>query len=106
MTYAQFREALRATPRRWVGSGGLFGTCIRIPVEHHPNRWCCPLTAIHPNGLRDGGTAWFLGAGADLGLDPDVTRAIADAADGTGEHFSIEMRRDLLADCGLQIPLE
>ena len=97
MTYEDFREALRETPRTWrlVGPGGSIPGSIRDEDND------CPLskTCRRRTGWLYRLDAWD-DAARDMGLPNDVAERVMAAADNSVGHDP-EVRRHLLLDTGI-----
>jgi hypothetical protein len=93
MTYPEFLDALRKTPRDWK----LESDYEFIRRKGH-RYWQCPISALRNKASGD-----YRDAAARMGLDIQLAREIAHAADRTGlENEKIAaIRRDLLEACGL-----
>lgn len=85
MTYRQFLEALRQTPRDWEIFPG-------PRIRRDGNQ--CPVSA-----LRQADETIAMGVGLNLGMRTCVVHRIMNAADGYGAN---KTRRDLLEACGLK----
>lgn len=100
MTYEEFIDKLRTTPREWeLGPDGQ----LRILRIFGPMRLCaCPITASYaaPSGLYSAGDVNR--CAKQMGLDEDLWRLIARAADALPEHDA-QIRRDLLKACGIAV---
>ena len=105
MTYQQFLDELRQTPRDWKLRKSLHAYDDVIIQEHSSYR-DCPMTAV-ANTL--GAASYERGAGAAagerLGFDSVLTDKLLGAADNRREHDLI-MRADLLEACGLLEPVK
>jgi hypothetical protein len=93
MTYPEFLEALRNTPRDWCLIQERY-----IRREVSLDDYQCPLTSLVPHYEP----FKFMYAGMELGLSPGMSRRIAAAADGNMRTRNSKMRRDLLEACGLE----
>jgi hypothetical protein len=97
VTYLEFLDALRQTPRGWcITPSGyirqLFSEC----------EVCCPITAVEPSHRRP---TFACEVAFALGLSVDVRNAIIYAADSRyfQQNPSLsDVRRDLLDACGIQ----
>ena len=89
MTYQEFLDELRRTPRDWRIT---FNGRIRRHEE-------CPITS-----LRNDHSAFWVVVSANIGLSANLSRDIALAADnrlGWRDFRRRRIRRDLLKACGL-----
>lgn len=91
MTYPEFLEKLKQTPRDWYlnESGG---------IRRKGEGLQCPLSSLTPTTLD-----YFVEAGLKLGLERSLVFKIATVADRyeNEENYDSQIRKDLLEACGL-----
>lgn len=92
MTYPEFLEKLKQTPRDWE-----FYDAKRIR-RADDLLWRCPISSLTPEHPRSGD---FTDAATALEMSHDLTWQIVRAADGC-EYHDPAIRKDLLAACGLE----
>lgn len=103
-TVQEFLEALEKTPRTWRvntgfdGTGGMIG---RIRCGDG-DTYQCPMSAV----LGEMGILYGKDYGIKWGLSYEDAAKIEDSADDSGFDFDPELRKQLLAACGLQEPTE
>ena len=101
MTYNEFLDALRNTPRNWYLSHGTIRWRAGFGMK------CCPITAVgRVCGLVWSDVALRLGLDLDLAMDianaaDYLTHQLADSELFKGGHDMVGIRADLLAACGL-----
>lgn len=97
MTYAEFLEALRRTPRDWQMKFGYIRRCLGIGEDGFDQSQC-PLSSLANKRT----TEWDAVA-SDLRMNHGLAREITLAADGydNDSAYSRRMRGDLLDACGL-----
>jgi len=88
MTYPEFLQKLRETPRDWTGHrlrrGGI-----------NDERYCCPIVAVCGGYLGAP-----MAAAKSAGIPAELAYKIIEAADGYSSADS-KIRRDLLDACGI-----
>jgi len=100
MTYPEFLEALRETPRHWqLQDIAAKGSSLRL-AGSNKLRTHCPIRAVAVSWHPEANLGAALHSAAKIGLDVALARKIADAADGY-KSCDRDIRRDLLEACGL-----
>lgn len=93
MTYEEFLEKLRATPRDWRLA---LGRIRRLSPDLQ-----CPISSVLGGQMFDG-----VAIGTKSGMDAEIAKKIMSSADSDkayswDTYFDPQIRADLLAACGL-----
>lgn len=98
MTYQEFLQKLRETPRTW--QCGTWLTAVGLRQARRGYETACPIVAV--SGDKNLGVSEWPDAAKQIGLDYALADEIAKAADGdlmTPQRNT--MRADLMRACGL-----